>query len=314
MTSMNTDSPTVFSSLAPQTIRRAVTDGTQRLAAGGIDSARLDAEVLMCHALRVEKSHFYISLDEPLEHSAGYRFSDFLIRRLCREPVAYITGRQEFWSLDFLVAPEVLIPRPETERLVEISLECAGAFDSDLPLRILDIGTGSGAIAVSLAKELPRAQILATDVSLPALEIARRNAAYHRVADRIQCRASDLFDTVGEHRFHLIVSNPPYIGRGELVGLAPEISQWEPRIALDGGFDGLDSYRGIVARAFRHLLPGGALIVEIGAAMGRAVTELFTGAGNYTPPMVYQDYARRDRVIVAHRLAAGMPTSAWSLS
>jgi release factor glutamine methyltransferase len=314
MSSMNTDSPTVFSSLAAQTIRRAVTDATQRLAAAGIDSAHLDAEVLMCHALRVEKLHFYMRLDDPLEHSAGCRFSDFLIRRLCREPVAYITGRQEFWSLDFLVTPEVLIPRPETERLVEISLDSAGAFDSDLALRVLDLGTGSGAIAVSLAKELPRAQVVAIDVSLPALEIARHNAARHRVADRIQFLASNFFDSIRERGFHLIVANPPYIRRGELPALAPEVSQWEPRTALDGGHDGLDCYRGVVARALGHLLPGGALIMEIGAAMGRAVAELLTGAGNYTPPLIYQDYARRDRVIVAYRLATDTPDLAWSLS
>ena len=314
MTSVETNSQARLSSLEARLLRRALSDATELLGAAGIDSARLDAEVLMCHALGVEKSHLYVSLHEQLEHSARCRFDDFLIRRLRREPVAYITGRQEFWSLDFRVTPEVLIPRPETERLVEISLDCAGAFDSDLALRILDLGTGSGAIAVSLAKELPRAQVVAIDVSLPALEIARHNAARHRVADRIQFLASNFFDSIREREFHLIVANPPYIRRGELLFLAPEVSQWEPRTALDGGHDGLDSYRGIVARAFGHLLPGGALIMEIGAAMGRAVAELFTGAGHYTPPLIYQDYARRDRVIVAHRLATDTPDLAWSLS
>ncbi len=307
MTSMDTDNQAVYSSPGPQTIRCALVDGTQRFQSAGIDSARLDAEVLMCHALRVQKSQLYVSLDEQLEHSARHRFGDCLIRRLRREPVAYITGRQEFWSLDFLVTPDVLIPRPETERLVEISLQCAGAFDSDLPLRILDMGTGSGAIAITLAKELPRAQVVATDVSRTALEIARHNAARHRVADRIQFGASHLFDSIREREFHLIVSNPPYVESGHLVVLAPEVSRWEPRVALDAGLDGLDYYRGIVARGFRHLLPGGALIVEIGAAMGREITELLAAAGNYTPPLVYQDYALKDRVIVAH---AASPNSA----
>ena len=200
----------------------------------------------------------------------------------------------------FPVTPDVLIPRPETERLVEISLECAGAFDGDLLLRILDIGTGSGALAVTLAKELPRAQVLATDVSLAALEIARHNAARHQVADRIQFRASNMFDSIGEHEFHIIVANPPYVNRGELPALAPEVSQWEPRTALDGGLDGLDYYRRIVSQGSRHLRAGGALIMEIGAAMGREITELLGAAGNYTPPLVYQDYALKDRVIVAH--------------
>ena len=300
MTSMDTDSDAVYSSPGLQTIRRVLVVSTERLQAAGIESARLDAEVLMCHTLRLEKSKLYLSFDELLEPRARHHFDIFLMRRMRREPVAYITGRQEFWSLDFLVMPDVLIPRPETERLVEISLECAAAFDSDLPLRILDIGTGSGAIAVTLAKELPRAQVLATDISPAALEIARDNAARHRVADRIQFRVSNLFESIREGGFHLIVSNPPYVGRGELAVLTPEVSQWEPRTALDGGLDGLDQYRGIVAEGFRHLLPGGALIMEIGAAMAPAVGELLSGAGNYTPPVVCQDYARKDRVIVAH--------------
>ena len=307
MTCMDTDSQMVYSTWAPQTIRCVLVGATQRLKAEGIDSARLDAEVLMCHALRVEKSQLYVSLDESLELSARHRFGDLLIRRLHHEPIAYITGCQEFWSLDFVVTPDVLIPRPETERIVEISLECAGAFDGDLLLRILDIGTGSGALAVTLAKELTRALVLATDVSPAALEIARHNAARHQVADRIQFRASNLFDSIREHEFHIIVANPPYVSRGELSALAPEVSQWEPRTALDGGLDGLDYYRSIVGQGLRHLLPGGALIMEIGAAMGLEITELLGAAGNYTPPLVYQDYALKDRVIVAH---ATSPNSA----
>ena len=296
---MDTDSQAVYSTQGQQTIRCVLGGAIQQLQAAGIDSARLDAEVLMCHALQIKKPHLYVSLDEQLELSVRHRFGDLLIRRLRREPVAYITGCQEFWSLDFLVTPEVLIPRPETERLVEISLQCAGAFDSDL-LRILDMGTGSGAIAITLAKELPRAQVVASDISPAALEIARHNAARHRVADRIQFRASNLFDTVGGHRFGVIVSNPPYVERGELAVLAPEVSQWEPRTALDGGLDGLDYYRGIVAQGFRHLLPGGALIMEIGAAMAGEIAGLLSAAGEYTPPFIYQDYARKDRVMVAY--------------
>jgi release factor glutamine methyltransferase len=300
MTCMDPDNAAVYLSPGPQTIRRVLVGSTERLQAAGIESARLDAEVLMCHALRIKKSHLYVSLDEKLEPSARHRFSDFLIRRMRREPVAYITGRQEFWSLDFLVTPDVLIPRPETERLVEVSLECADTFGRAGPLRILDVGTGSGVLAVTLAKELPRAQVLATDLSPAALEIARDNAARHRVADRIHFHASNLFDLIREGGFHLIVSNPPYVGRGDLAALTPEVSHWEPRTALDGGLDGLDQYRGIVAEGFRYLLPGGALIMEIGAAMARAVGELLSCAGNYTSPVVYQDYARKDRVIVAH--------------
>jgi release factor glutamine methyltransferase len=297
---MNTDSQTALLSVGPHTLRRVLRDATKLLQAAGIESARLDAEVLMCHALRIEKSQLYLSFDERLEPSARYQFDIFAMRRVRREPVAYITGRQEFWSRDFLVTPDVLIPRPETERLVEISLECAGAFDGDSPLRILDVGTGSGAIAVTMAKELPQAQVIATDISLVALKIARHNATCHRVADRIQFVGGNLFDAIRERGFHLIVANPPYVRRGDFAALAPEVSQWEPRTALDGGVDGLDYYRGIVAQGFRHLVPGGALIMEIGAAMAGEIAELLSAASNYTPPLVYQDYARNDRVIVAH--------------
>jgi release factor glutamine methyltransferase len=314
MTSRDMDSQAVYSSPGPQTIRRALVDGTQRFQTAGIDSARLDAEVLMGHALGFEKSQLYLSLDEQLDDRVKYQFDIFWKRRLRREPVAYITGCQEFWSLDFRVTSDVLIPRPETERLVEIALNCAGAFDRGLPLRILDVGTGSGAIAVSLAKELPRAQVWATDVSLPALEIARHNAACHRVAERIQFAGSDLFDSVRESGFHLIVSNPPYVRRGEFANLTPEVSRWEPRSALDGGADGLDYYRGIIREANRHLLPGGALIMEIGADLGRPVAQLLSDAGNYTAAKTYQDYACRDRVVVASRPAADVETSAGGLS
>jgi release factor glutamine methyltransferase len=314
MTSMDADSQTVFSSIEPHTVRDALLDGTQLIQAAGIDSARLDVEVLMCHALGFDKSQLYLSLDEQLYDGVKDQFDIFLMRRLRREPVAYITGCQEFWSLDFRVTPDVLIPRPETERLVEIAVECAGAFDGHLPLRILDMGTGSGAIAVSLAKELPQAQLWATDVSVPALEVARHNAACHRVAERIQFAGSDLFDSVRESGFHLIVSNPPYVRRGELANLAPEVSRWEPRTALDGGADGLDYYCGIIREANRHLLPGGALMMEIGADLGRPVAQLLSDAGNYTAAKIYRDYACRDRVVVAYRPAADMGTSAGGLS
>ena len=303
MTSIETDRQSLSSLSAPRTIRCYLFDGTRRLQAAGVESARLDAEVLMCHALRIEKPQLYVSLDEQLEPGARHRFNDFLTRRLHREPVPYITGRQEFWSLDFLISPDVLIPRPETERLVEISLQCARAVECDSSLRILDIGTGSGAIAVSLAKELPQAEVLAIDISQAALEIARDNATRHQVADRVQFRVSHLFDSITEREFHLIVSNPPYVESGQFSALAPEVSGWEPRIALDGGVDGLHYYRDIVAQAFRHLPPGGPLIMEIGAAMARAVGELLRGAGNYTAPLLHHDYGLRDRVIVAHAVS-----------
>jgi release factor glutamine methyltransferase len=308
---MAMEGQTAVPSSKPPTIRGALLEATRLLQGGGIDSARLDAEVLMCHALGLEKSHLYLGLDEQLDNRVKWQFDIFLRRRLAREPVAYISGCQEFWSLDFRVTPDVLIPRPETERLVETALDCAGALDDGLPLiRILDLGTGSGAVAVALAKELPRAEVWASDVSLPALEITRDNAMRHGVANRIRLVASNLFDGVGESGFHLIVSNPPYVRSGEIDNLAPEVTRWEPRSALDGGLDGLDYYRIIVSEAYRHLLPGGALILEIGADLGPSVAHLLRDSGNYTVVKIYQDYACRDRVVVAQRPPADFGKSA----
>jgi len=306
MTSMNMECQTAASSATgPQTTRGALIKGAQLLRAAGIESARIDAEVLLCHVLDFDKSQLYLNLEAQLDAQTELRFYHTMARRLRREPVAYITGHQEFWSLDFHVTPDVLIPRPETERLVEIAVELAGRFHADSRLRILDLGTGSGAIAVSLSKELPGAQVWATDLSLPALAIARGNAACHGVLKRIELAGSNLFDSIGKtSEFHLIVANPPYVRRGELSTLAPEVRRWEPRTALDGGLDGLDYYRRIVAQGYSHLVPGGALLLEVGADMGHQVGHLLESTGYYAPAKLYQDYAGRERVAVAHRIAA----------
>jgi release factor glutamine methyltransferase len=223
-----------------------------------------------------------------------------LLRRARQEPVAYITGRKEFWSLDFVVTPDVLIPRPETELVVEVALEHAKRCSGKSQLQILDLGTGSGAIAISLAKELPQAKMAVVDVSAAALQVARRNSERHGVENRIHFLGGDLFEYVGGE-FDLIVSNPPYVRRGELSSLTAEIRDWEPLTALDGGKDGLDCYRRIIAEAHRHLVPEGAIILEIAADMGEAVADLLSRAGGYTSSL-YQDYAGRDRVIAATKL------------
>jgi release factor glutamine methyltransferase len=286
------------------TVRSVLFAGAQLLKAAGIESARIDAEALLSYCLNFDKARLYLNLDTEMSPQARLRFGEFLTRRLKREPVAYITGSQEFWSLDFRVTPDVLIPRPDTERLVEIAVELARDCAGDL--RILDLGTGSGAIAVSLAKELPEGRVWAIDRSLPALEVARDNAARHGVVDRIQFAGSNLFDSIGATReFHMIVSNPPYVRQGEFPALAPEVSQWEPRIALDGGFDGLDYYRQIINRGHRHLVLGGMLVLEIGADMGFEVAHLLENSGHYMPPKVFRDYGGKDRVVVARAMAAG---------
>src|SRR5919108_1449271 len=210
------------------TIGEAVLRGAGLLARAGIENARLNAEVLLRHVLGLQREQFYLSTARRLgeEEQAGFEIA--LRRRIEHEPVAYITGRKEFWSRDFLVGRAVLIPRPETEVLVEVGLEIARRTQFDSGLRILDVGTGSGAIAVTFAKELPAAEITATDLSAAALQIARENAQRHEVADRIHFLNGDLFDALDEQEavFHLVVCNPPYIGSADLAALPPEIRVW----------------------------------------------------------------------------------------
>lgn len=278
---------------------------TQRLSAAGVDTARLDGEVLLAHALEISHERLLVSGDLAVGDMALARFERSLVRRLAREPVAYITGRQEFWSLDFNVNCAVLIPRPDTERLVEVALSLAGEARSDMPLRVLDIGTGSGAIAVSLARELPLATLYATDLSEAALAVARGNAILNGVAERIAFYCGDLFGALADETasFDLIVANPPYVRRAEIAMLEPEVSYWEPRSALDGGADGLDYYRRMAAQAWLHLGPNGAVALEIGADMAEATTQLLIDARRYTDIRTYQDYAGRERVVAATKLA-----------
>jgi len=273
-----------------------------RLAAAGSDSPRLDGEVLLAHSLNMSREQLLVASELAIAPPDARRFETLLARRLQREPVAYITGKQEFWSREFAVTPDVLIPRPDTERLVEVALLRVAQFPDSQPLRIADLCTGSGAVAVCLASELPSAQIYATDISLAALTIARGNAETHQVAQRMQFFAGDLFDALvprSEIRFDLIASNPPYVRRGEIVTLAPEVSRWEPRIALDGGADGLEFYRRIAAAAADYLAERGALVLEVGADMASAVLAICADTGRYREIEVFQDYAGRDRVVSA---------------
>jgi release factor glutamine methyltransferase len=281
-----------------KSLRDVLFEGVRCLNVAGVENARLDAEVLFCQLLGIDKAELYLNLDAVVDPKDQTRFWELLLRRARQEPVAYITGRKEFWSLDFVVTPDVLIPRPETELAVEVALEHAKRCSGESRLQILDLGTGSGAIAISLAKELPEARMTAVDVSAAALQVAHRNSERHGVANRIHFFGGDLFERVGGE-FDLVISNPPYVRRGELSGLPPEIRDWEPLTALDGGIDGLDCYRRIIAGAHRHLVPGGGIILEIAADIGKAVADLFRAAGCYTPSLLHQDYAGRDRVIAA---------------
>ncbi len=285
-------------------LRQALLSGVQRLSRAGIDTARLDAEVMLGHVLALTTEQLLSMADMPLTGEQTQRYEATLRRRLEREPVAYITGQQEFWSLNFQVTPDVLIPRPETERLVEIALTVATGLLHATSMRILEIGTGSGAVAVSLAKELASAELWATDVSTNALTIARGNAARNGVSEKMKFLCGDLFEPIEAEagKFALIVANPPYIRGDEIACLAQEVSRWEPRTALDGGADGFDFYRRIANQAWPNLISDGAVVLEIGADTGDAVAKLFNGTGRYASAKIFQDYAGRDRVIVAQKL------------
>jgi release factor glutamine methyltransferase len=293
--------PAKASSSETTTLAVALQLGTARLSGAGIESARLDAEVLLRHVLDLERDGLFLRLEEPISAAGLERFEGLLERRAAREPLAYITGHKEFWSLDFIVTPAVLIPRPETELLVELILAEAREYSRHSPLRVLDIGTGSGAIAVALAKHLPGAEVWGIDVSAGALRVAQANAQTHGVEKRARFFAGDLFRALSEAEaiFEIIVSNPPYIRRGELATLAPEICRWEPAMALDGGADGLDFYRKIINGSAGHLRAGGKVFLETASDLAKAVAALFASAGSYQPAGIYQDYAGRDRVVAA---------------
>lgn len=262
------------------------------LAAAGVAEPRLDAELLMaaaCGATRAEVLAGFHSLDPEMLR----RFRGFVVRRMAREPFAYIVGHREFYALDLIVNAAVLIPRPETETVVEAALALiAQAPDT----RILDLGTGSGCIALALAANAPRARIVATDISLAALEVARANAIRLELGGRIDFAGGDLFEAVKDARFDLVVSNLPYVEDG--AAIAPEIKDFEPAIALYAGADGLGFYRRIAASIRAHLEPGGALIVEVGATQADAVAGLLGAAGAIEVKMM-RDLAGAPRVVQA---------------
>lgn len=288
---------------SPLRVSEILIDGSRRLLAAGIESARLDAELLLGHLLQKSREQLLSDVRLRLGNAERQRFYRLLERRIEGEPVAYITGHQEFWSRNFRITTDVLIPRPETECLVEVALKLADDWRETL--KILDLGTGSGAIAVALAGELPCAEVFATDISPAALIVAQVNAAKNGVADNVHFLQGDLFGALAEARgeFHLIVSNPPYIRRDDMARLPREVSRWEPRGALDGGLDGLDCYRRLAAECFVYLRPDGAVITEIAADMADAVKALFSEAGA-AGVKVYPDYSGRDRIVVARPAAS----------
>jgi len=245
----------------------------------GLDSPDADARLLIGHALRLDRARLLSQSDRLLDAREIDAIHGLAARRLRHEPVARILGRKEFWSLTLQVSDAVLVPRPETETVVELALDLISRDSPrDKSLRILDIGTGTGALLLALLSELPRASGIGTDVSMAALEIARANAEQNKLASRTQFVCCNLADGVSGP-FDLVVSNPPYIARAEIKTLQPEVRDYDPALALDGGTDGLDFYRSIAREAARLVAPGGHLIVELGAGQEAPVATLFQKAG-----------------------------------
>jgi release factor glutamine methyltransferase len=319
-------------------VRTALKQGLAQLREAQVPSFTLAAELLLLHALGRDRTWLYAHPEEQISAADADRFFALISSRASGEPTQHLTGRQEFWGLEFEVTPDVLIPRPETEHVIEVALdrlavrEIRAGRKQNLTgegLQIADIGTGSGCIAIALAKELPQAAIFATDISTAALAVARRNAARHFVSDRIhliECSLLDGVSTVGARYivpprpqvanselhasgvtvhgsrcFDLIASNPPYIGRREAPSLPREVRDHEPHSALFGGEEGYELYADLISQAARHLKPGGLLVLELGHNSLPAVQPLLDAA-DWTSVGVTNDLAGIPRVIAAERL------------
>lgn len=318
-------------------VRAALRQGIAQLRAASVPSFTLAAELLLLHTLGRDRTWLYAHPEELVSTTDERRFQELLRRRAAGEPTQHLTGKQEFWGLEFEVTPDVLIPRPETEHVIDVALDRLAVREirggrkqtiTDDGLEIADVGTGSGCIAIALAKQLPGAQIVATDISAAALAVAQRNATRHAFSDRIQFLESNLLDAVNvgtryivplqlrrpqkaerqspipNHEtifFDLVVSNPPYIGRRESGSLMREVRDHEPDLALYGGEEGYELYAGLIAQAAQHLKPGGLLVLELGHNSLPAVQPLLD-LPIWTDVGVTKDLAGIDRVIAAKRV------------
>jgi release factor glutamine methyltransferase len=318
-------------------VRTALKQSITQLRDANVPSFTLAAELLLLHTLGKERTWLYSHPEAPVSVADVERFNKLLERRAAGEPTQYITGKQEFWGLEFEVTPDVLIPRPETEHVIEVALDRLALREiragrkqtlTGQTLQIIDVGTGSGCIAIALAKELPGARTIATDISATAIAVARRNAARHAFSDRIRFIECNLLsdaaisdattwvvgaqpaapllskastpDAVHSRPFDLIVSNPPYVGRNEKDSLMREVRGHEPEVALYGGEEGYELYADLIAQAAQHLKPGGILVLELGHNGLPAVKPLLD-LPHWTNVAVTRDLAGIDRVIAAER-------------
>jgi release factor glutamine methyltransferase len=278
--------------------------GTRRLDENRVENPRMNAELLLAHSLGLSREGLYIRLKDELTEEAGLRFKELVRRRLSGEPLQYILGKQQFWSIDLRVDPRVLIPRPDTEILVAQAVSILSAMSCSAPPFVLEIGTGSGAVAISVRKEVKRIRMVATDLSRDALLVARENAKGAGLLGEIQFLCGDLFSPFRRSEsglFDMILSNPPYISLTEIEKLSTEVRDHEPRVALNGGADGLDFYRAMAIQAPCYLRTGGWLLVEMGQGQGVGIKNLLEERGGFSEPEFVRDLSGMERVLKAQR-------------
>ena len=272
----------------------------EQFAGAGVDAPGLDARLVLAMVLGCDRAHLHAYPEKVVPAEALAQVEALAQRRIQREPMAYILGEREFWSMSFLVSPDVLIPRPESELLVERAVALLGKGREN---RVLDLCAGSGAVGLAIARELAEARVTLLDVCPGALGVARRNAKKFGLGGRTRFLASDLFDALaGGEKFDLIASNPPYVASGELVDLMPEVASFEPRIALDGGADGMDLIRRIIEEAPQYLLGGGFLLIEMDPRQMAVAEALSAEQGNYRVARCRTDLAGRERVLELQRV------------
>jgi release factor glutamine methyltransferase len=289
-------------------LRATLREGLQTLLAHHVPSAQLASELLLMHVLQCDRTYLYSHAGEEVSPDDLGRFSQLIAERLTGKPTQYITGHQEFWGLDFEVTSDVLIPRPETEHIVQRVLDLAErqGYAQDAPLRVVDVGTGSGCIPLALASEFPRADLFAVDISGAALQVAARNAIRVGLPDRVKFLESDLLDrllaTGGEGTFDFVLSNPPYVGKHEADKVQREVRDFEPRIAWGGDLErGEEIYERLFPQALQALRPGGFVVVEIGYTMRERVLALLGEA--WDDVVVTPDLAGIPRVVSARKKA-----------
>jgi release factor glutamine methyltransferase len=292
--------------MASWTLQKLLNWVTEYLTGKGVDSPRLSAELLLCHAVGLTRIELYTQFDKPVPQRQLDTLHDLVKRAGLHEPVAYLTGRAEFYSVEMDITADCLIPRPETELLVQRAIEFLRTREG--VQFVCDLCTGSGCIAVAICKNFPDARVIATDISAGTLEVAARNVEKHELHERIELLQGDLFEPLVEQldvtEFDLIVCNPPYVSSAEYETLAKNVRDYEPKSALLAGADGLDVYRRLIEKVDQFLKPGSALMLEIGYAQGPAVRQLLEQTGAFAEIRIEKDPHDNDRVVTAMKISS----------